>query len=154
MSFKRSSFRPFSLNMQRQHRLKMLFALIIAKRLNGCSCILNIDESSFSRLTKTDYTWLKKGISGTVKIIKYSGSLSLFTAISTTGYIYSTATHNTINSDMFIIALIKLINCVVDVEHIELSKILLILDNAPCHQATKVIDYLDESKIQYPLLPQ
>ena len=55
---------------------------------------------------------------------------------------------------MSIIVLIKLINCVVDVEHIELSKILLILDNAPCHQATKVIDYLDESKIQYPLLPQ
>ena len=153
-SFKRASSRPFSLNMQRQHRLKMLFKLIIAKRLKGCSCILNIDESSFSRLTKTDYTWLKRGISGTVKNIKYCGSLSLVTAISTTGYSYSTATHNTINSDMFIIVLKKLINCVVDVEHIELSRILLILDNAPCHQATKVIDYLDESKIQYAFLPQ
>ena len=154
MSFKRASSRPSSLDMQRQHRLKMLFALIITKRFERCSCILNIDESSFSRLTKTDYTWLKRGVSGTVKNIKYSGSLSLVTAISTTGHSYSAATHKTIDSDMFIIILKKLISDVVVVEHVERSKILLMLDNAPCHQAKRVIDYLDESKIQYAFLPQ
>ena len=96
----------------------------------------------------------ENGISGSVINIKYSGSLSLVTAISTTGYSYSTATYNTTNSDMLIIVLKKLINCVVDVEHIEQSKILLILDNTPCNQVNKVIDYLYESKIQYALLSQ
>ena len=125
----------------------------MAKRLKPFAWALNIDESSFSRLTKTDYTWLAKGYPGSIKNIIISGSLSLITAMSTTGCTYSAISSKTVNSYGFILVLKKLFKELKRREGIERGKALLILDNAPWHQAKWVLEHLDKEGISYIFIP-
>ena len=102
MSFKKASPRPIQININIIQRLKILSSIILTKQLDRITWVMKIDESSFSRLTKQNYTWLLKGIPGSVKSIKFSGSINLITAISSTGASYSAFTRKTTDSNWFI----------------------------------------------------
>ena len=131
-----------------------MFSIILAKQLDKIEWVVNVDESSFSRLTKQNYAWLLKGVSGSVKNIQFSGSINLITAISTTGASYSSMASNSTNSEWFIAFLNKLIKEIEIKEGIDRWMIMLILDNAPCHQSNKVNGYLEENHIKHMFLPQ
>ena len=154
MSFKKASPRPIQINIKIIQRLKILFSIILTKQLDRITWVMNIDESSFSRLTKQNYTWLLKGIPGRVKSIQFSRSINLITAISSTGASYSAFARKTTDSDWFIWFLQKLLKETEIQERINRRAILLILDNAPCHQSKKVTGYLEEMQINYIFLPQ
>ena len=98
MSFKKASSRPIQIDTLRIHRLKALYSIVLAKQLDSWEWIVNIDESSFSRLTKQNYTWLLKGIPGSTKNIQFSGSINLISAISTTGVSYTAIAKQTTDS--------------------------------------------------------
>ena len=57
MSFKKASSRLLKLDVKRQKKLMILFVVLLMDLINDSKWIVNIDESSLSRLTKTDYTW-------------------------------------------------------------------------------------------------
>ena len=100
-----------------------------------------------------DYTWLAKACPGSIKNIFISGSLSLITAMSTTGFTYSAMSSKTVTSYGFILALSKLFKEWKRREGIERSKALLILDNASWHKAKWVLEYLDKEGISYIFIP-
>ena len=108
ISFKKASSRPIQIDVKIIQRLKALFLIMLTKQLDKIEWVVNVDESSFNRLTKQNYTWLLKGVPGNVKNIQFSGSINLITAISTTGASYSSMANKTTDSDWFIAFLHKL----------------------------------------------
>ena len=154
MSFKKASSRPTQIDTLRIHRLKVLYSIILSKQLNSWKWIVNVDESSFSRLTKKDYTWLLKGIPGSVKNVQFSGSINLISAISTTGASYSAIAKQTTDSECFCVFISKLFAEIEKSEGIDKAGTLLILDNAPWHQSKATIEYLNKERIRHLFLPQ
>ena len=154
MSFKKASSRPIQIDVKIIQRLKALFSIMLTKQLDKIEWVVNLDESSFSRLTKQNYTWLLKGVPGSVKNIQFSWSINLITAISTTGASYSSMANKTTDSDWFIAFFHKLFKEIEIKEGIDRRMVLLILDNAPCHQSNKVTGYLEVKHIKHIFLPQ
>ena len=115
---------------------------------------MNIDEATVGRQTKENYSWLIRGAPGSIKNISFSGSMNIISAISSTGASYSAIKTGATNAAIFVCYLKKLLNSVVNLEGIPITRILLIFDNAPSHQAKSVLKYLEESRIQYNFLPQ
>ena len=60
------------------------------------------------KLTKKNYTWMFKGISGSTKNVQFSGSINLISAISTTGASYSAIAKQTTDSEWFCVFLSRL----------------------------------------------
>ena len=154
MSFKKAPSRPIQIDTLRIHRLKVLYSIILAKQLDSWEWIVNIDESSFSRLTKQNYTWLLKGIPGSTKNIQFSGSINLISAISTTGVSYSAIAKQTTDPEWFCVFLSKLFAEIKKCEGIDKAMVLLILDNAPWHQSKATFEYLNNERIRHLFLPQ
>ena len=154
LSFKKATSRPLNLNVKSQHLLQILFSIRLVKQLEKWECIINIDEASISRLTKMNYSWLLRGASGSTKNIKFAGSWNIISAISTTGVSYSAVVNGTTNQSIFICDKEKLMKLVNKIESIPYSKVLLMMDNAPWHQARNVLKFLEERRIRYIFIPQ
>ena len=60
ISFKKSTSRPSNLNRERQQLLKWLFSRRLTKRISSNMILININESSFLRSTKINYSWIWK----------------------------------------------------------------------------------------------
>ena len=61
LSFKKGKSRPSSMNKDRHALIKSIFAARVAKEIKRFRLLINIDETLFSRFTKSDYSWLEKG---------------------------------------------------------------------------------------------
>ena len=107
---------------------------------------MNINEATVGRLTNENYSWLIKGSPGSIKNISFLGSLNIISIISSTGASYSAIKTGSTNAAIFICYLKKLLNSVKTLEGIPSTRILLILDNAPSHQAKEVLRYLEENR--------
>ena len=154
LSFKRITSRPLSLDVERQHALKILFAVTLTKRIKNAKLLINVDESTLSKETKIKYTWALKGVSASAKNIKFSKSMNLVTWIWSSGSSYSAITKGTTNSNSFLWFLKHLIEDIKKTENINSDEIMLILDNAPVHQANIILEYINESKMIWVFLPQ
>ena len=86
--------------------------------------------------------------------IKFAGSWNIISAISTTGVSYSAVVNGTTNQSIFICYIEKLMKLVNKIESIPYSKVLLMMDNAPWHQARNVLKFLEEIRIRYIFIPQ
>ena len=139
MSFKKASSRILKLDVKRQKKLMILFVVLLMDLINDSKRIVNIDESSLSRLTKTNYTWGIKGVPVVTKNVRFIGSLNIITAISTSGYSYSTILTETTNSKIFIQFLKQLVNNLKLNEKVKETEILIVMDNSQVHQSKIVI---------------
>ena len=135
MSFKKASSRPLKLNTKRQHQLMILFVVLLVELIEGSKWIFNIDESALSHLTKADYTWGLMGVPAVTKNVRFIGSLNIISAISTTGYYYSTILTETNRSIIFIQFLKQLMKDIKQREGIRAHKILIVMDNSQVRQA-------------------
>ena len=153
MSFKRVSSRQIKVDFQRIRKLKMLFAVIWWQKLGEIRCIVNIDESTFSRATRNNYTWWRRGSPGITKNDVLTGSLNLISEILTTGSSYSAIVKGTTVSQTFIDYMEELIHYIETIDKIQMEDVLWILDNAPWHQSKKVLKYLDSKGVRYLFLP-
>ena len=61
MSYKRGKSRPVGFNKERQELLKCYFSISVIPILYQFEVLIIVDESSFSRSTKTMYSWSIKG---------------------------------------------------------------------------------------------
>ena len=57
--------------------------------MNSFDALINIDEASFSRLTKATRCWSTKGKEAIIENICFSNSTSLITAITTFGDVFA-----------------------------------------------------------------
>ena len=153
MSFKKASSRLLKLDVKRQKKLMILFVVLLMDLINDSKWIVNIDESSLSRLTKTDYTWGIKGVPVVTKNVRFIGSLNIITAISTSGYSYSTILTETTNSKIFIQFLKQLVNNLKLNEKVKETEILIVMDNSQVHQSKIVIEHLQLWGVKYLFLP-
>ena len=154
MSFKKASSRPSRLDVKRQQILKTLFAVYLANQITDDSLLVNIDECCFSRQTKNCYTWLKRGLPGSIKNIIFQGSLNLLTAITSSCSSYSAVLKGKTDSKMYVNFLEKLLNEIEEKEMITRDRLMIIMDNVPIHQAKLVLNYLDNKKINCIFLPK
>ena len=81
LSFKKGKSKPIGIDYIKQFSTKSLFAVRLVKEINNFSVLINIDETLFSRATKSVYSWLEKGKEWTISNIWWSNSISLLTAI-------------------------------------------------------------------------
>ena len=61
LSIKLGKSRPVNYNENRTALMKRLFSIKISKTIENFDVLINIDQSMFSRSTKTSYSWLAKG---------------------------------------------------------------------------------------------
>ena len=80
-SFKRCSTRPITLNWKILKLKKILFLVRLSKMINRQSILTNVDESVFSRSTKANYSWPRKGEPSNLSklfLVDQSASWALF----------------------------------------------------------------------------
>ena len=108
--------------------------------------LINVDQSSFSRITKKDYSRIPKGKSQIIKNIWFKNSCSLITAITSTGAVIAAKTNTTVISNLMVSFMKELISFINISEGLEVQSWLVILDNATMHHARIVKDYIKKMK--------
>ena len=102
LSYKVGKSRPSSLDLDNTMVIKSYFADIIAQFLPRIDVIVNIDEAWFSRTLINKKSWLRNGFEDSIANIKYSGSLSLISWITSSGWSFNASVSGNINSRLFI----------------------------------------------------
>ena len=101
-SFKRSTPRPTSLNMERIDLWKALFSIKIAKEMDKFDIIINIDESTLSKGVVEHYSWSPVGIPTPIQSIIFQKSVSIIAAITTEGLSFWCVRVGTTDSSIFV----------------------------------------------------
>ena len=70
--------------------------------MNNFDALINIDETMFSRLTKTSRSWSQKGSVMNLMNICFSNSTSLITTIITFGDVFTVNINGFVISEVFI----------------------------------------------------
>ena len=74
--FKKAASRPLRYQPKKTDIQKCIFTVRVCRLLNNCRVIINVDEASFTRATKQNYTWMVWGRPGVVKNEWIKGSRS------------------------------------------------------------------------------
>ena len=151
--FKKAASRPLRYQPEKTDIQKCIFAARVCRLLNHCMVIINVDEETFTRTTKQNYTWMVWGRPGVVRNEWIKGSRSLVSWIMSTGCSYSLWVKGTINSEVFLEYLKWLKAHLDDWLSVPNEKVWIIMNNSPVHTAGKVLQYLKESSWNYIFLP-
>ena len=154
MKYKRGLSRLIDYNEERQLWMKQWFAVKLSMLLKNIELLINIDESSFSRLTKKNYSWIPKGKAQIIKNICFRNSCSLVTAITSSGSVIAAKSSGWVNSKLFIIFLKELIRFIKETEQVEQQKVLILLDNASIHRSGEVKEILENENLNIAYIPQ
>ena len=153
LSYKKRKSCPVDLSQNRQQLLKCLFSAKMSQYLSKYEILVNIDESSFSRRTKLDYSWQKKGQPWKLINIGFRNSSSLISAMTTTGKVFVAITIGSVNTSVFIKYLSVLKKFTKAKEKKFLNKCLIIIDNAVIHRSKKLQEYVNENDIRVAYIP-
>ena len=153
LSYKKGKSRPFKLDPVKQCYIKSLFGIRIIRKLNKFSTLINIDETLFSRATKSTHSWLLKGIEWSVNNIWYTNSWSLITAITSTGSVYGAIYSNSVDAKIFVKFLKELKCFIQNKAKKDMRDCLILLDNAPTHHSKIVKDFIKNEKLNIAFIP-
>ena len=142
MTYKKRKSRPIEFQQDRQDLLKWYFAAKIIPLLSQFDMHINIDETSFSRWTKLEYSWSRKGKTRELLNIGYTDLTSLITSITSSGKVLAANTKGPVNASMFIKYLLNLDKFVEEVWSTNMSKWLIILDNATTHRSKRRLNFV------------
>ena len=154
LSFKLCKSRPLIFNIAKVKAARKLFWVYFTKRLEPSTLIINIDESTFSRTSKINYSWSKKGSCAELKNTPFSGSTSMILAILSNGFWMCLLTPQTINSDVFALFIGKLKEWVSECNNFDYANVILTLDNCSSHQSSKSKENLKKLGYLIAYLPQ
>ena len=149
LSYKKCSSRLINYNNEKARLLKLLFVVELWKILPEIEAIFNIDESSFSRLTKENYSWCRRGACGIVRNSIVRGRVSLISTVGSNGWCYTTAVKGTVDSERFCEYINNLIRHIKIIHKIRSHKICLLLDNWAIHKSNKVITLMRELNVRW-----
>ena len=153
LSYKKGKSRPVGMNISKKESLKIYFSIKVARHLSDFEMLINIDESSFSRSTKIDNSWLKRGTDCALMNIWYSTSTSLITSITSAGEVFAVSTTGAVNSQMFIDFLKRLERFIQITTKTELQKCLIIMDNASIHRSHNTIEHWKSRRLSIAFIP-
>ena len=154
LRFKKWKSRPFAFNVSKIKASRKLFCAHFIDRLEPSTLIVNIDESTFSRTSKIDYSWSKAGSCTEVRNAPFSGSMSMVLAILSNGFWMGLLTPQTINSENLALFIDNLKGWVEKSGRFGYSKVILLLDNCPSHQSSRSRQKLGELGYMIAFLPQ
>ena len=122
-----------------------MFWIQLLTAMKTSEYLINIDETSFTRLMKNEYSWIRIGENETINNIWFSSSMSMISAITSEGSTISWWVNGSINSDIFSKFIRNLKEFVMKKMKLQRDKVLLILDNASIHKSKSMRRlYLDE----------
>ena len=153
LTFKKSLTRPNNVDFNRVKALRSMFWVDFADLLKGKSLIINIDEWTISRSTKSNYSWSIKGGNKEAKNSPFIGSLSIILAILSNGNWFLLATDNTINSNILCHFIKKMEYWVFKNNIFGYEKALWILDNCPSHKSKFAYKTLKNTNFRIHFLP-
>ena len=154
IKYKRGLSRLIDYNEERQLWMKQWFAVKLSMLLKNFELLINIDESSFSRFTKKNYSWIPKGKAQVIKNICFRNSCSLVITITSSCSAIAAKSSGWVNSKLFIIFLKELIRFIKEIEQVEQQKVLILLDNASIHRSGKVKEILENENMNVAYIPQ
>ena len=154
MKYKKGLSRLVSFNEEKNILSKQWFAIRLWKVLDQFDMLVNVDESSFSRLTKKCYSWIPKGKQQIIKNIWFLNSWSLVTAITSTGSVMAAKSDKSVNSELFVNFMKELVMFIKEREGCDARNCLVIMDNASVHRAEITKQYLWEEGINIAFIPQ
>ena len=133
--------------MKKINSVRNLFEIKFSKVITDDTLVMNIDEASISRNTKTNYSWGLKGKDIEVWNFYFIDSVNIIAAIWSNGAWISMILNLTIFSTNFtwflriICKWLKSYNC------FKYRQVIILLDNWPVHKSNIAIDCLE--KIRY-----
>ena len=154
MRYKKGLARQVDFQEERQKLVKQWFSIKLSKVIENFDVLINIDESSFTRLTKKDFSWIPKGREQIVKSITMRNSWSLVTAIFSTSSVIATKSSGSINSELFVDFLNVLAKFIEDEEKIGFQNCLVILDNASIHRSKTTVEKIESISFSVVFIPQ
>ena len=144
LSYKRISSRPVFLDPLRIELMRHLFVIEFSNIVDRSKVFVNIDEINFSRTTKINYSWSKRGETWVMSNASLVGSASFISAITSSGCWWRNKLNSTNKSEKFIEFLGKMqVWLRVDLK-IEMERIVLILDNWAIHRSKRTLSYLND----------
>ena len=152
LSYKKGNSRPISLNIPKLELMKQLFCIRLAHQLSEIKILANIDESSFNRDTKRNYSWLATGRSWSITNVSFKGSINVISWITSSGEAINLFKYMSSNSNKFL----KFLKYVWDYfieKGLEANEIGIILDNWAIHRANKVKKYWTRTGVRLYYLP-
>ena len=102
LNFKRCSPIPLSIDGKILKLKNILFTIKLWRTISKSTVLINVDESSITKSTKTNYSWEWKGIPLNLPTQSIKGSMGLVTAIMSNGVSVTGIRKGTIKSDSFI----------------------------------------------------
>ena len=154
MKYKRGMARLTNFDEKLQAWIKQWFSIRLCKTIENFRILINIDETTFSRLTKKNLSWIPKGKEQIIKNICFKNSWSLVTAITSTGSVIAAKRIGTITSVLIIEFLRELIWFIKDCEKVEPKDCLIMLDNASVYRADIVRKFMKRDNLNVAFIPQ
>ena len=152
-SYKKGNLRPLNLDMIRVELLRRLFWVRIAKSISGIKMLVNIDESSVTKGTTKNYSWMKTGRSCSITNVKFRSSINMITAITTNGLAINMLKFWSTTAEILKVLLDYMLSYLI-AEGMEPQDIGIILDNCPIHRARLVREYCKCKGARLFYLPQ
>ena len=143
-TYKRISSRPLLDDSYRHLLLRKLFALEYINLWQTDSLIINVDEVQFSNKTKSNYTWARRGKTAIAQNIIFSGSISLITAVTSSGEWFRSHLKTNNNSDWFTSFMKKILTWIQFDLNRSLEKTIFLMDNCSIHKSKKTIEFLSK----------
>ena len=133
--------------------MKLLFVVELWKILPEIEAIFNIDEPSFSRLTKENYSWCRRGACGIVRNSIVRERVSLISTVGSNGWYYTASIKGTVNSERFCKYINNLTRHIKIIHKIRSHKICFLLNNWAIHKFNKLMTLMRELNVRWAFLP-
>ena len=147
-AYKKGSSRPPVYATMRSQLVKALFWTELLLLMAKGEIIINLDESSFDRSVKRQFSWLPVGRSYPIINDKLKGRASLILATWNTGEWISMVVLDTVDSEKFWFFL-ELLKVTISNNNSDITKPpIIILDNARTHSSIKTINKIKDLDLQ------
>lgn len=143
MTFRRVSSRPVLENQDYIELLKIVFCIEFSNIWQPDQVYVNIDEVTFSKSTRINYSWALKNTSNNSANISFKGSLNLIGAITSRGDWFFSTLNKINNSKTFTEYVTHLYRWLTEDLEIEPHRLVIILDNSPVHTSNKSLVWLN-----------
>ena len=121
--------------------LKTLFSVKLTKDLANVKILINLDETSFNKDTKLNYSWLKRGYSCSIKNFLFKGSINWVSAIATNGLCMNLFKYWSTTQQEITLFIELMFEYLQKYQKIKPDEVGIILDNWSWHRANSIIEY-------------
>ena len=154
LSFKKGWARPYRWDWKKLSFARLLYSVRLSRLLDQNTLIVNIDETLLSNEITNSMSWIPKGRNREQFNVKYEGSASLITAVTSDGNYLATPLTCTVDHSIFLEFLKSLEEWIGIHDFIHNRNVVIILDNWSTHRNMKWQQFMQRSDYTYMYIPQ